>query len=501
MNEINLLHAKNVITRKTALPEQQLSFSLLVDDLAFDKQVDVLWAGEDGAWHTLAASFHGKAAAGREYWRARAAFPLTAERSLPGNIQFALRYRVAGAEYWDNNQGVNHSTQADSGIMLATKRPLQNVAFEDRLADGQTSLRVVVAADRQLAADEVSIHWTSDDWQSAHEAVAVYQSDYWQSEFHSNARNPNHYGCQIWQAELPVDDAFRIRYRIACKARQQTFTDDNFGANYTVRRRPLAVMILNLHCCQEDRQDEKLSLIARAIDELDVDLVCLQEVAELWNNGQGDWATNTARIINQRLRAPYHLVTDWSHRGFDRYREGVAVLSRLPIRCHRERYVSNSRNPLSIHSRKVVMAQVNVPYVGLVNVFSSHLSWWEDGFAEQFENLRQWAASEHSPEVSATLLCGDFNIKAGAKGYQFVVASNEYNDQYLAANSPEIFHRVFSVREAGWEHDLDQDHRIDYVFLRKGSGLAVIAGRTVFTEQDYGRVSDHFGYLMTFEPT
>jgi maltose 6'-phosphate phosphatase len=121
MNEINLLHAKNVITRKTAVPEQQLSFSLLVDDLAFDKQVDVLWAGEDGAWHTLAASFHGKAAAGKEYWLARAAFPLTAERSLPGNIQFALRYRVAGAEYWDNNQGVNHSTQADSGIMLATK--------------------------------------------------------------------------------------------------------------------------------------------------------------------------------------------------------------------------------------------------------------------------------------------------------------------------------------------------------------------------------------------
>jgi maltose 6'-phosphate phosphatase len=52
-----------------------------------------------------------------------------------------------------------------------------------------------------------------------------------------------------------------------------------------------------------------------------------------------------------------------------------------------------------------------------------------------------------------------------------------------------------------WAHDLDEDQRIDYVFLRKGSGLAVIAGRAVFTEQDYGRVSDHFGYLMTFEPT
>jgi maltose 6'-phosphate phosphatase len=34
----------------------------------------------------------------------------------------------------------------------------------------------------------------------------------------------------------------------------------------------------------------------------DVDLVCLQEVAELWNNGKGDWQTNGARIINQRLQ-------------------------------------------------------------------------------------------------------------------------------------------------------------------------------------------------------
>jgi maltose 6'-phosphate phosphatase len=151
-------------------------------------------------------------------------------------------------------------------------------------------------------------------------------------------------------------------------------------------------MILNLHCCQEENQDDKLSRIARAIDEQEVDIVCLQEVAELWNDGKGDWQTNTARIINERLKSPYHLVTDWSHLGFDRYREGVAVLSRYPIEKHQAKIRLGSRDPYSIHSRKVVMAQVRVPYVGLINVFSSHLSWWEDGFAEQFENLRQWAA-------------------------------------------------------------------------------------------------------------
>ncbi|MEF8728282.1 MAG: hypothetical protein V5B34_08730 [Accumulibacter sp.] len=48
---------------------------------------------------------------------------------------------------------------------------------------------------------------------------------------------------------------------------------------------------------------------------------------------------------------------------------------------------------------------------------------------------------------------------------------------------------------------LDDDQRIDYVFLRQGSRLRVTSGRSVFTDHDYGRVSDHLGYLMTFEPT
>jgi maltose 6'-phosphate phosphatase len=328
MNKINLLYAKNVITRKASVPEQDLSFLVLVDDLAFDKSVDVAWAGEDGVWHTLAAAYHGKAGRNQEYWLARMAFAAATDQSLPGNVQFALRYRVSGAEYWDNQQGENHSLQADSGIMLADKRPLLNVEFGRRLADGQTLLPVVVATDAALQARRVTIHWTRDDWRSSRKSACHYGRNYWDSEFSSNARNPNHYGCQIWNTALKVDGVCRVQYRISCETRQEVLWDDNFGQNYSVQRRPLTVMILNLHCCQEENQDDKLSRIARAIDAQDVDIVCLQEVAELWNNGNGDWQTNTARIINERLKSPYHLVTDWSHLGFDRYREGVAVLSR-----------------------------------------------------------------------------------------------------------------------------------------------------------------------------
>jgi maltose 6'-phosphate phosphatase len=146
------------------------------------------------------------------------------------------------------------------------------------------------------------------------------------------------------------------------------------------------------------------------------------------------------------------------------------------------------------------MAQITVPYIGTVNIFSSHLSWWDDGFSEQFENLRTWADAKHTGLVSATLLCGDFNIKAGSRGYELVVDSHTYEDQFLAAKSPAVFERIFRDRRPHWQRYLLDDHRIDYIFMHRSSGLRVTSGRELFTEQDYGSVSDHSGYLMTFEP-
>ncbi len=322
MNQIKLLYARNIISRKSA--QQELSFLLLAHNVAFEKTVEVRWAGEDGIWHSLPAAYHAAIDAEKEYWLATTAVALAEDRRLPGNVEFAVRYRAGGREYWDNNGGANHRIQADSGIMPGAGCALLNVGFEPRLAEQQRLLPVVVAVDSGLDVRRVSIEWTMDDWRSTQQSNGRYRRNYWDSEFLSNARNPNHYGCQVWQAGLRVGDAFRVRYRISCETRQRgVLRDDAFGREYVVERRPLTLMILNLHCCQEEEQDRKLSQIARAIDELGVDIVCLQEVAELWNDGRGDWQTNTARIINERLAAPYQLVTDWSHLGFDRYREGV----------------------------------------------------------------------------------------------------------------------------------------------------------------------------------
>jgi maltose 6'-phosphate phosphatase len=97
MNEIQLLYVENIITRKKRVLQQELSFFMLVENLSHDKKIDVLWAGEDGEWHTLSATWHSKLEDDKEYWRAQATFNSTANKSLPGNIKFALRYQTQGS--------------------------------------------------------------------------------------------------------------------------------------------------------------------------------------------------------------------------------------------------------------------------------------------------------------------------------------------------------------------------------------------------------------------
>jgi maltose 6'-phosphate phosphatase len=290
-----------------------------------------------------------------------------------------------------------------------------------------------------------------------------------------------------------------VEYSIECETDQGVFWDNCNGANYQARRSTLRVLTLNLHCYQEDEQDYKFRQIAKAIQDFHIDLVCLQEVAENWNDGKGNWASNAARVINSHLPFQYHLHTDHSHLGFDRFREGVAILSRHEFSTTDSGYVSDSEDIFDIHARRVVMAQVHVPYFGPVNLFSAHLSWPEDGFYAQFDRMRQWADERHDENLAATLLCGDFNIKAGSEAYCHIVNSSEYEDQYLKTINRPAFDQVYRERVQNIGGAIGDDGRIDYVFLKKGSRVHFLNGLELFTNQSYGRVSDHTGYYVEFE--
>ncbi|MEQ1529236.1 MAG: endonuclease/exonuclease/phosphatase family protein [Methylococcales bacterium] len=490
MQQIQLLYIENNVSRKKRRLEQTLCFYVRVENLSYQKNIAVIWAGADGIWRTLAAQFQHKLE-NHEFWLAQISFEGAKASELPGNIKFGLRYQVLGREYWDNRNGDHYHSAANSGVQLGPALPMLNMDFNNVIVDAQKLLPIRVAVDANLHAQKVVVHWTTDNWQHSRKTACHQQKQ---------SLPAHQFSAQVWTASLKVEQAFRLQYCVYCETEHQQFWDNHYGKNYSAARKPLKVMILNLHCYQEDRQDDKFSQIAKAINDLEVDLICLQEVAEHWNNGHGDWPSNSANIIQQRLDKDFHLYTDWSHLGFDKYREGVAILSRFPLLKQEARYVSNSHDIYSIHSRKVVMAQIKAPGMGLLNVFSAHLSWWEDGFAEQFQRLSRWAADKHGKSVQATLLCGDFNIEAGSLGYDQVVKADEYEDQFLAANAHGVFEKIFKVHDPHWQHYLSNDFRIDYIFMNKTSTVRVTSAMVLFTEHDYGRVSDHCGYVMTFEP-
>lgn len=503
VNEIELLYVENVISRKRGVVQQAIFFCLRVRNLAYAKQVEVHWAGEDGAWETLPAMYWGPGGEGSELWLARTWRQATAGASLPGNIEFVAVHRSNGGEYWCKGpQGGHFRCQADAGVRLPESVEIQHIGYAPLLQNDQKTLTVDVAVAQSTGAEEVFVEWSDDGWRTKQRTPCQYARDHWDRTQQSNARNPNQYGVQIWSARLRVRDAYRIEYAAGCRTRSGERWDNNRGRNYAARHADFKVLTLNLHCYQEDNQDYKLSQIARAINEEDIDLICFQEVAENWNGGAGDWNSNAARIICERLDRRYHLFTDWAHLGFDRYREGVAILSKYPLAQQEGRYVSAAQDPYSIHARKAVTAQVDAPYIGRVNVFSTHLSWWKDGFRSQFDTLAEWARSRHTGDVMATLICGDFNIKAGSEGYAHIVEHWDYEDQFLKVTNRRLFDRVFrkrAERGSDWTARLAEDGRIDYVWVKAGSRLRAVAARRLFLEQDYGRVSDHEGFLVTFE--
>ena len=499
MEFIRFVYVKNVIARTVNGTFQELEFAVRVANLGFGKRVDIHWRGEDGVWHITPAEFRCGWPEGMEVWVAETAWPLKMDASIPGNIQFAACLEQDGVRHWDSRFGQNYQVDADSGFSVLEPVGVRTVGCRPWLADGLVSLPLEVAVRREMGAAAVAVHWSVDGWATAQVAPAYFRRNHWDRHTGSNARNPNRYGWEIWATRLPVQHAYRVEFAVECQTKQGPLWDNHGGFNYRVERRKFKVMTLNLHTYQEEDQAHKFAQVARAIQELGMDVVCLQEVGEHWQDGAGDWESNAARIINSHLPQPYHLHADWSHLGFERYREGLAILSRQPFLFTDAGYVSDSQDPYDIHARKVVMAQVPVPYMGPVNVFSAHLSWPSGGFYQQFARLQQWAQARQTPEVAATLMAGDFNIAAGSEAYRHIVDTGQFEDQFLKIKNAEVFQQIFRRRQGGALRRLADDGRIDYLWLNTGARLRAVRAEEIFTPERYGRVSDHTGYWVEFE--
>ena len=279
----------------------------------------------------------------------------------------------------------------------------------------------------------------------------------------------------------------------------------------------LKVLTVNLHSYQELKQEGDtpqqrivrnkpiLARVAQAINDLDVDIVCLQEVAE-WRGdvknpdvaafGQGK--SNAANIIKSLLNSDYHLYMDWSHYAWDEWREGVAILSKTPFSTTESRFVSHSQSHQYWKSRNIIAVATSIEPFGIINVISAHTGWWDDKdepFQHQFQNIALWRDQLKSKNSASSLfVCGDLNIQAGSAGYQLITQVTNFSDTYYLANPTGMMDATIGK---GIDAADEQGERIDYLLLDDESQLKVKSAKRLFKQNDYGRVSDHLGVFFT----
>jgi len=108
-----------------------------------------------------------------------------------------------------------------------------------------------------------------------------------------------------------------------------------FGINKNKGEHTMKLLTINVHSWLEENQLEKLNILAKVIVEKNYDVVAMQEVNQLINSEdvqQGIKTDNFGKLLLDKIREygeeGYSYYWTYSHIGFDKFEEGLAILAK-----------------------------------------------------------------------------------------------------------------------------------------------------------------------------
>jgi endonuclease/exonuclease/phosphatase family metal-dependent hydrolase len=250
--------------------------------------------------------------------------------------------------------------------------------------------------------------------------------------------------------------------------------------------------------------ERRLELASSQLVDLDLDVLCMQEVRPL-PDGSG---RTTADVLADALGLDYraYRVAVSTGGGGDQpaQEEGLAIASRLPMLEVRALDLPDRRPG---EGRILLSARLDHPVAPLW-CHTTHLHYrLDDGLARERQVLAIDAALREIGE-NPQILCGDFNAIPEADEIRFLRGlatldgrRTHYQDAWLRCH-PEERGLTWSAENPHTRHlrSLDVDRRIDYVFVttRRNDGRGtVIEARVVLEgrDRDGNCASDHYGVL------
>ena len=196
-------------------------FSVLVDNLAFDKQVSIL-AHDSTGWNFHTCLFSVSTPDNGEIW--------TAQLGSPAIDQFVVEYQVLGQTFWDNNGAANYLLDivaAESKDGTNTVALNANVLVQQYFADSTGTLGVSVLLRDLNFTKQVGLVYTTDSWATFHTVSGLFQDRY------PPFGHPSQPNAESWHIAAPVGIGQHGQFAVFYSVNGTTFWDNNFGSNYS----------------------------------------------------------------------------------------------------------------------------------------------------------------------------------------------------------------------------------------------------------------------------
>ena len=275
----------------------------------------------------------------------------------------------------------------------------------------------------------------------------------------------------------------------------------------------MKLLTLNTHSLVEDNYSKKLDAFVSAIAEQRPDIIALQEVNQTIAETQADVISEgyvpcdenivirkdnhvyKAAELLENAGVKYYWTWLPLKKGYDKYDEGIALMSRSRIIETDVVRISKTDDYNNWKTRKIIGIRTEAAPDEWF--FSVHYGWWDD-LDEPFQN--QWQKTvEYMKKYSRVWLMGDFNSPAEVRneGYDMINSGGWY-DSYTLARTRDNGITVGKVID-GWRDKVSgtDGMRIDQIWCSQKSEIA--SSEVIFNGANKPVVSDHYGVVAEYE--
>jgi len=225
-DKVKLLSAMSAVGSYNG-PYQVASFTIIVENIAFDKTVSIHLKDIDGEWFDIDATYVSPANGNFEVWKVSHNVQYATT-----DLEFVVKYEVAGATYWDNNSGQNYFLEKNAGVYLGDVTVL-NYGYKSEVYKSRDNAYFsIYVALKNLSFDKaVTMVYTTDNWQTTQVLEGTFSS-YW-TPVRGFITSPNALGVEMWHFSKTFSGVDSVEYAISYEVDGQTYWDNNFNQNYT----------------------------------------------------------------------------------------------------------------------------------------------------------------------------------------------------------------------------------------------------------------------------